>query len=78
MLKITLDLLSSIRESNASWCTAAEIELRETDDGITINGSWGLTVRKSPPLSVQQFRVQVAIPYIDTLIVNINSCFSVR
>ena len=36
----------------------------------------GPTVRKSPPLSVQQFRVQVAIPYLDTLIANINSRFS--
>ena len=36
----------------------------------------GPTVRKSPPLSVQQFRVQVAIPYLDTLIANINSHFS--
>ena len=48
----------------------------ETEHGITIKGSRGPTVRKSPPLSVQQFRVQVAIPYLDTLITNINSHFS--
>ena len=43
----------------------------ETEHGITIKGSRGPTVWKSPPLSVQQFRVQVAISYIDTLIANI-------
>ena len=48
----------------------------ETEQGITIKGSRGPTVWKSPPLSVQQFRVQVAIPYLDTLIANINSRFS--
>ena len=38
--------------------------------------SRGPTIRKSPPLSVQQFRVQLAILYLDTLIANINSRFS--
>ena len=33
----------------------------------------GPTVWKSPPLSVQQFPVQAAISYLDTLIANINS-----
>ena len=45
----------------------------EAEHVITIKGP---TVRKSPPLSVQEFRVQVAIPYLDTLRVNINSHFS--
>ena len=45
----------------------------ETEHGITIKGSRTI-VRKSPPLSVQQFRLQVAIPYLDTLIAN-NSRF---
>ena len=36
----------------------------------------GPTIWKSPPLSVQQFRVQAAISYLDTLIANINSRFS--
>ena len=64
MLKSTLDHLNSIRESDASWCTAAETAISnlETEHGITIKGSRGPTVWKSPPLSVQQFRVQVAIP----------------
>ena len=48
----------------------------ETEYGITIKGSREPIVRKSPPLSVQQFRVQVAIPYLDTPIANINSRFS--
>ena len=48
----------------------------ETEHGITIKGSRGPTLLKSPPLSVQQFRVQVAIPFLDTLIANINSHFS--
>ena len=67
-----------IRESDASWCTAAETAILdlETEHGITIKGSRGQTVWKSPPLSVQQFRVQVAIPYLGTLIANINSHFS--
>ena len=61
-----------------SWCTAAETAISnlETEHGITNKGSRGPTVRKSPLLSVQQFRVQVAIPYLDTLIANINSRFS--
>ena len=63
MLKSTLDYLNSIRESDACWCTAAETAISnlETEHVIIIKGSWGPTVRKSPPLSVQQFRVQVAI-----------------
>ena len=63
---------------DASCCTAAETAISnlETEHGITIKGSRGPTVWKSPPLSVQQFRVQVAISYIDTLIANINSRFS--
>ena len=78
MLKSTLDHLNSIRESDASWCTATEraIPKLETEHGITIKGSSGPTVRKSPPLSVQQFRVKVAIPHLDTMIANINSRFS--
>ena len=78
MLKSTLDHLNSIRENDARWCTAAETTISnlETEHGITIKGSRGPTVRKSPPLSVQQFRVQVAIPYLDTLIANFNSRFS--
>ena len=64
MFKITLDHLNSIRESDASWCTAADTAISnlETEHGITIKGSREPTVRKSPPLLVQQFRVQVAIP----------------
>ena len=78
MLKSTLDHLNSIRKNDASWYTAAETAISnlETEHGITIKGSKGPTVQKSPPLSVQQFRVQVAIPYLDTLIANINSHFS--
>ena len=57
MLKSTLDHLNSIRESDASWCTAAETAISnfETEHGIRIKGSRGPTVRKSPLLSVQQF-----------------------
>ena len=63
-------------ESDASWYTAAETAISdlETEHGITIKGSRGPTVRKSPTLSVQQFRM--AIPYLATLIANINSLFS--
>ena len=78
MLKSTLDHLNSLRGSDASWCTAAETAISnlETEHGIAIKGSRGPTLRKSPPLSVQQFLVQVAIPYLDTLIANINSLVS--
>ena len=78
MLKSTLDHLNSIRENDVSWCTAAETAISnlETEHGITFKGSRGPAVRKSPPLSVQQFRIQVVIPYLDTLIANINSHFS--
>ena len=57
VLKSTLDHLNSIMESDASWCTAAETAVLnlETEHGITIKGSRGPTVRKLPPLSVQQF-----------------------
>ena len=43
MLKSTLDYLNSIRESDASWCTAAETAILnlETEHGITIKGSKG-------------------------------------
>ena len=52
MLKSTLDLLNSIWESDASWCAAAETAISnlETEHGITIKGSKGPTVWKSPPL----------------------------
>ena len=78
MLKSTLDHLNSIRESDASWCTAAETAIwnLETEHGISTKGSRGPKVRKSPSLPVQQFQVKVAIPCLDTLIANINSCFS--
>ena len=78
MLNSTLDHLNSIRESDASWCAAAGtvISHLETEHRITFKGSRGPIVWKSPPLSVQQFRVQVAIPLLDTLIANINSRFS--
>ncbi len=76
--RVHFDHLNSIRESDTSWCTAAETAISnlETEHGITIKGSREPAVQKSPPLSVQQFRVQVAIPYLDTLIANINSRFS--
>ena len=47
-----LDRLNSIRESDASWCTTAETAISnfETEHGITIKGSRGPTVQKSPPL----------------------------
>ena len=56
MLKGTIDHLNSIREYDASWCTAAETPISNLgiEHGITIKGSGGLTVQKSPPLSVQQ------------------------
>ena len=78
MLKSKLDQLNSTRENDTSWCTAAETAISnlETEHGIKIKGSRGPTVRKSPPLSVQQFQVQVAIPYLDALLANINSRFS--
>ena len=52
MLMSTLDHLNSIRESDASWCTAAETAISnlETEHGITIKCSRGPTVWKSPPL----------------------------
>ena len=56
MLRSTLDHLNSIRESDASWCTAAETAISNLEtEGITIKGSREPTVWKSPPLSVQQF-----------------------
>ena len=78
MLKNVLDHINSIKESDASWCTTAEraISNEETEHGITIKVSWGSTIRKSSPLSVQQFRVQVSIPCHNTLIANINSRLS--
>ena len=79
MLKSTLDHLNSIRESDASWCTAAETAILNLEtEGITIKGSRGPTVQESPPLSVQQFGVQVAIPYLDTLIANTKATSQVR
>ena len=77
MLKSILDHLNSIRESDASWCTATETTISnlETEHGITIKGSRGPMVQILPPLSVQKFRVPVAIPYLDTPRANINSCF---
>ena len=69
MLKSTLDHLNSIRDSDANWCTVFKTAISnfKTEHGITIKGSRGPTVRKSPPLLVQQFQAQVAIPYLDTL-----------
>ena len=54
MLKSALDHLNSIKESDASWCTAAETAILnlETEHGITIKGNRGPTVRKPSPLSV--------------------------
>ena len=55
MLKSLVDYLNSIREIDASWCTAAKTAISnlETEHGITIKGSRGPTVQKSPTLSVQ-------------------------
>ena len=55
MLKSKLDHLNFIRESDASWLTAAETAKSnlETEYGITIKDSRGPTVQKSPLLSVQ-------------------------
>ena len=51
----SLDNLNSIRESDASWCTAAQTSILslETEHGITIKGSRGPKVQKPPPFSVQ-------------------------
>ena len=48
MLKSTLDHLNSIRESDASWCSAAETAISNFEIGhrITIKGSWEPTVQK--------------------------------
>ena len=48
----------------------------ETEHGITIKGCSGPIIQKLSPLSVQLFRVQVAIPFHDTVISNKNSCFA--
>ena len=55
LLKSMLDHLNFIREIYASWCTAAVTAKSnlESEYGITIKGSRGPTVQKSPPLSVQ-------------------------
>ena len=78
VLKSTLDHLIPSKGGgggggDASWCTAAETAISnlETEHGITIKAS-----RVTSPPLVQQFRVQVAIPYLDKLIANINSRFS--
>ena len=57
MFKSTLDHLNSIREIDGSCCTATETSISnlETEHGITIKGNSGPIVRKSPPLSIQQF-----------------------
>ena len=78
MLKCTLDHLDSIRESDATGV----LQLRqpsnlETEHGITIKGSKGPTVRKSPPCQFKSFEYKWLFPpYLGTLIANINSCFS--
>ena len=78
MLKNVLDHINSIKENDASWSTTAERAIlnEETELGLTIKVSRGPTIRKSSPLSVQQFREQVSIPYHNTLIANINSHLS--
>ena len=77
MLKSTLDHPNSIRKSDASWCIIAETAISnlEPEYAITIKGSRGPTVGKSPPLSVQMFRLQMAIPYLDILIAKIKNHF---
>ena len=76
ILRSTLGHLNSIRESDASWCTAAETAIcnLETEHGTTIQGTRTNSMEITS-LSVQQFRVQAAISYLDTLIANINSRF---
>ena len=80
MLKSKLEHLNYIWESDASRCTTAETAISnlETEHRITIKGSREPTVRKAPPLSVQQFQVQVTIPYLDRVIANITSTSQVR
>ena len=75
MLKSTLDHLNSIRESDASWCTAAVTDILnlETEHGITIKGSRGPTNTSFVSSRVSSTS---GIPYLDTLIPNINSHFS--
>ncbi len=78
MLKSTLDHINTIRESDASWCTAVETAISnlETEHGITIKGSRGPTYGNHLSCQFNSFEYNWLLPLLDTLIANINSCFS--
>ena len=78
MLSCTLEELKSLRYSEASWCTSAEsaISSLETEHGITVKSRTGPNRAATAISSIEEFRVHVAIPYIDQLMTNMNDRFS--
>ena len=77
VLKSTLDQLKFLKECEADWSSSAQLAISdmETKHRITISTTIGRT-QSTTATSVNEFRVQVAIPYPDALVSNINSWFS--
>ena len=80
LLQLTLDELRSLKNDKAEWCSSTEstISKLEAEYGIEIGRFTPGSARSRFALikSVEEYLLHVAIPYIDTLINNINRRFS--
>ena len=80
LLQFTLDELKSLKEEKAEWCSSTESTLAqlETEYGIEIGRPRHGSARSRFALisNTKEYRSQIAIPYIDSLVDNINRRFS--
>ena len=80
LLELTLNEVKSLKNEKAEWCSSTESTLKklEREYGIEIRRHVCGSARSKLALikSMKDYLSQVAIPYIDYLIDNINSQFS--
>ena len=79
-LKSTMDELKSLKEEKAEWCSLTNSALKLLEEKFAINiGRHNIGSARSKWMSIctiKDYREQVVIPYLDSLIENINQRFS--
>ena len=79
-LKSTMDELKSLKEEKAEWCSLTNSALKLLEEKFSINiGRHNIGSARSKWMSIctiKDYREQVVIPYLDSLIENINQRFS--
>lgn len=80
LLQFTLDELKSLKEEAAEWCSSTEstVMMLESEYGIEVgrHASGSARSRFVSIKTMREYRSQVAGPYIDSLLDNINTRFS--